>query len=155
VGVVIAALLFMRRMAESVSVQEEVFGGPEPASGAGEAVPALPPKVLVYRIDGPFFFGAAEKLEATVERAQLHVETVVIRLGKVPFMDATGMHTLSEIIERFKRRGIRVLLVEIQERLERVLARAGVLELAGAGNVHRDLGAALRAIGAPTAGDGP
>jgi SulP family sulfate permease len=155
VGVVIAALLFMRRMAESVSVQQEVFGGPEPASGPGEAVPVLPPKVLVYRIDGPFFFGAAEKLEATVERAQLHVETVVIRLGQVPFMDATGMHTLSEIIERFQRRGIRVLLVEIQARLERSLARAGVLELAGAGNVHRDLGAALRAISAPPAGTGP
>jgi sulfate permease, SulP family len=72
---------------------------------------------------------------------------VVIRLGKVPFMDATGMHTLSEIIERFHRRGIRVLLVEIQERLSRSLARAGVLELAGAGNVHADLAGAVRALG--------
>ncbi len=147
VGVVIAALLFMRRMAESVSVQQEVFGGPETAGDAGEPAPALPPNVLVYRIDGPFFFGAAEKLESTVERAQLHVESVVIRLGKVPFMDATGMHTLSEIIERFHRRGIRVLLVEIQERLSRSLARAGLLELAGPGNVHADLAGALRALG--------
>ncbi len=156
VGVVIAALLFMRRMAESVSVQEEIFGGPEQAGGNGEAVPALPPDVLVYRIDGPFFFGAAEKLESTVERAQLHVKTVVIRLGKVPFMDATGMHTLSEIIERFHRRGIRVLLVEIQPRLSRTLARSGMLELAGPGNVHADLAGALRAIGAPaTAGGNP
>jgi SulP family sulfate permease len=148
VGVVLAALLFMRRMAESVSVQQEVFGGQEPAAESREAMPALPPNVLVYRIDGPFFFGAAEKLEATVERAQLHVETVVIRLGRVPFMDATGMHTLSEIIERFRRRGIRVLLVEIQERLSHALARAGLLELAGPGNVHADLAGALRAVGA-------
>jgi len=108
----------------------------------------VPEKVLVYRIDGPFFFGAAEKLEATVERAQLHVETVVIRLGRVPFMDATGTWTLSEIIERFHRRGIRVLLVEIDERLERALARAGVMALAGPGNVFPDLASALRAIGA-------
>jgi SulP family sulfate permease len=147
VGVVIAALLFMRRMAESVSVQQEVFGGPESAGESGETAPALPPNVLVYRIDGPFFFGAAEKLESTVERAQLHVETVVIRLGKVPFMDATGMHTLSEIIERFQRRGIRVLLVEIQEKLGRALGRAGLLELAGPDNVHPDLAGALRALG--------
>jgi SulP family sulfate permease len=150
VGVVIAALLFMRRMAESVSVQEEVFGGPE--GRADTEVPqelALPPSVLVYRIDGPFFFGAAEKLEATVERAQLHVETVVIRLGRVPFMDATGTWTLSEIIERFHRRGIRVLLVEVNDRLERALARAGVIALAGEGSVFPDLASALRAIGDP------
>ena len=160
VGVVIAALLFMRRMAESVSVQQEMFGGPQAAGEAGEPALTLPPKVLVYRIDGPFFFGAAEKLESTVERAQLHVETVVIRLGKVPFMDATGMHTLSEIIERFQRRGIRVLLVEIQERLARTLARAGLLELAGAENVYPDLAAALSALSgsatdAPGPGPGP
>ena len=148
VGVVLAALLFMRRMAESVSVQQEVFGGWEPVAESRETMPAVPPNVLVYRIDGPFFFGAAEKLEATVERAQLHVETVVIRLGRVPFMDATGMHTLSEIIERFRRRGIRVLLVEIQERLSRALARAGLLELTGPGNVHADLAGALRALNA-------
>ena len=160
VGVVIAALLFMRRMAESVSVQQEMFGGPEATGEAGEPALALPPKVLVYRIDGPFFFGAAEKLESTVERAQLHVETVVIRLGKVPFMDATGMHTLSEIIERFQRRGIRVLLVEIREQLARTLARAGLLELAGPDNVYPDLAAALgalsgSAIDAPGPGPGP
>jgi sulfate permease, SulP family len=149
VGVVLAALLFMRRMAESVSVQQEVFGDGEARGDPGVPLPAVPASVLVYRIDGPFFFGAAEKLEATVERAQLHVQTVVIRLGRVPFMDATGMHTLSEIIERFHRRGIRVLLVEIPERLARALARAGVLELAGADNVHADLAGALRALNDP------
>jgi SulP family sulfate permease len=153
VGVVIAALLFMRRMAESVSVQLEVFGGPESDREAA-AAPSVPPNVLVYRIDGPFFFGAAEKLEATVERAQLHVESVVIRLGRVPFMDATGMHTLSEIIERFHRRGIRVLLVEVQERVGRTLARAGILELAGSGNVHETFEAALAALGQGKSADG-
>ena len=146
-GVVLAALLFMRRMAESVSVQQEVFGGPEARPETAEPAPALPPNVLVYRIDGPFFFGAAEKLESTVERAQLHVDTVVIRLGRVPFMDATGMHTLSEIIERFHRRGIRVILVEIQERLQRMLERAGLLELAGPDNLFPDLQSALREVG--------
>src|SRR5262245_61074520 len=150
VGVVLAALLFMRRMAESVTVQQEVFGGTDAAGNAAESLPAaLPPSVLVYRIDGPFFFGAAEKLEATVERAQLHVETVIIRLGRVPFMDATGMHTFREILERFQRRGIRVVLVELQPRLVRMLARAGIIDLAGAGNVFDDLSSALAACSRP------
>ncbi len=151
VGVVIAALLFMRRMAETVSVQQEVFGGPEKSGDNGGAAQgaALPESVLVYRIDGPFFFGAAEKLETTVERAQLHVGTVVIRLGRVPFMDATGMHTLSEIIERFQRRGIRVVLCEIQERVARSLARAEILALVGPENVCAGMSEVARLI-APT-----
>ncbi|MGQ0385024.1 MAG: SulP family inorganic anion transporter, partial [Gammaproteobacteria bacterium] len=147
VGVAIAALLFMRRMAESVSVQEEVFGGPEErADMEGPQEPVLPPSVLVYRIDGPFFFGAAEKLESTVERAQLHVETVVIRLGRVPFMDATGTHTLSEIIERFRRRGIRVLLCGIHPRLERALERAEILTLVGRENICANMAEVARRV---------
>ncbi len=147
VGVVIAALLFMRRMAETVSVQQEVFGGPEdPARGDSPQDVILPSNVLVYRIDGPFFFGAAEKLESTVERAQLHVGTVVIRLGRVPFMDATGMHTLSEIIERFKRRGIRVILCGIQDRLWRALERAEILALVGADNICADMTEVARRV---------
>jgi SulP family sulfate permease len=148
VGVVIAALLFMRRMAESVSVQEEVFGGAlnreERADGAADV--SLPSNVLVYRIDGPFFFGAAEKLESTVERAQLHVETVVIRLGRVPFMDATGTHTLSEIIERFQRRGIRVLLCGIHPRLLKALERAEILALVGPENICADMAEVARRV---------
>ena len=141
VGVVIAALLFMRRMAESVSVQQELFGNLDDrvSEESKQGDVALPPSVLVYRIDGPFFFGAAEKLESTVERAQLHVGTVVIRLGRVPFMDATGMHTLAEIIERFQRRGIRVLLCGTQERLARSLARAGIMALIGPENTCADM----------------
>lgn len=148
VGVVIAALLFMRRMAETVSVQEEVFGGPENRDERADSTPEapLPPNVLVYRIDGPFFFGAAEKLESTVERAQLHVETVVIRLGRVPFMDATGTHTLFEIIERFQRRGIRVLLCGVHPRLMRALERAEILTLVGGDNVCADMAEVARRI---------
>src|SRR5262245_37120506 len=62
VGVVLAALLFMRRMAETVRIEQQAFD-----DDAGEEV-VLPHSVLVYRIDGPFFFGAAEKLERTLER---------------------------------------------------------------------------------------
>lgn len=148
VGVVIAALLFMRRMAETVSVQEEVFGGPETRDERTDAAPEaqLPSNVLVYRIDGPFFFGAAEKLESTVERAQLHVETVVIRLGRVPFMDATGTHTLAEIIERFRRRHIRVLLCGIHPRLYKALERAEILKLVGPDNICEDMTEVSRRI---------
>jgi sulfate permease, SulP family len=129
VGVVLASLMFMRRMAESVRVEQQSFD-----DESGEDI-KLPASVLVYRVEGPFFFGAAEKLERTLERVQLGVETVVIRLGSVPFMDATGVHALLEIIQRFQRRHVRVLLCGVHEELRGTLAAAGMFVLVGEENV--------------------
>jgi SulP family sulfate permease len=129
VGVVLAALLFMRRMAESVRVEQQAFD-----DDSDEDI-KLPKSVLVYRVEGPFFFGAAEKLESTLERVQLDVECVVIRLGRVPFMDATGLHTLTEIIQRFRRHRVRVILCGIHDELRGVLDAAGIPALVGEANI--------------------
>jgi SulP family sulfate permease len=129
VGVVLAALLFMRRMAETVRVEQQAF------DDASDEDVKLPKSVLVYRVEGPFFFGAAEKLESTLERVQLGIETVVIRLGRVPFMDATGIHTLTEIVQRFQRRHVRVILCGIHDELRGALDAAGIPALVGEDNV--------------------
>ena len=142
VGVVIAALLFMRRMAETVSIDEHIFDDTPQSGGTspdGAAAPPLPRDVLVYRIDGPFFFGAAEKLESTLERMQHGIRTVVFRLDRVPFMDATGMETFTEIVERFQHRHVRVMLCGAQARLEKGLRQAGIVDLVGEHNLCRDL----------------
>lgn len=140
VGVVIAALFFMRRMAQSVNVEAEVPGG---ENGQLARVPA---EVMVYRIDGPFFFGAAEKLENALERVQSHVTTVVLRMGRVPFIDATGLQTLEEIIERFQKQRVRVVLCELQGTVERKLERTGALATLGRDNVYPDLAAFERSL---------
>jgi SulP family sulfate permease len=129
VGVVLAALLFMRRMAESVRIEQEAFD-----DDSDEDI-KLPKSVLVYRVEGPFFFGAAEKLESTLERVQLDVETVVIRLGRVPFMDATGINTLTEIIQRYRHRRVRVILCGIHDELRGTLDAAGIPALVGEANI--------------------
>jgi SulP family sulfate permease len=138
VGVVVAALFFMRRMAQSVNVEEDVAGGGNGGAAAASG-PAAMPGVMVYRIDGPFFFGAAEKLEGVLDRVQSHVTTVVLRMGRVPFVDATGLATLSSIIVRFQKRQVRVVVCELQPNVERKLERAGVLATLGPDNVHADL----------------
>lgn len=150
VGVVTAALLFMRRMAESVSVQEQVFGTTSPRDDATETAErlALPHNVLVYRIEGPFFFGAAEKLESTLERVQHDIRTVVLRLELVPFMDATGMQTLAEIVERYRRRHVRVMLCGMRPELFAALRSVGTVELVGEANVCRDMTEVAQRIGA-------
>jgi sulfate permease, SulP family len=150
VGVVIAALLFMRRMAESVNVQQEILASSEtgrflirraeePVNDTGEHIGRLPRDTLVYRIDGPFFFGAAEKLESTLERVQLGIRTVVFRLDRVPFMDATGLQTFIEIIQRFQKHSARVMLCGIGGSLRKSLQDAGILDLVGKENVCTDL----------------
>jgi SulP family sulfate permease len=144
VGVVLAALLFMRRMAETVNIHQQDFAAAE--TPPGESV-RLPPNVLVYRIEGPLFFGAAEKLESTLERAQLGVDTVVIRLGRVPFMDATGLAALSEIVRRFQKRKVRVLLCGLHDAIVPSLESAGIRALVGEDNICANMDAVSRKIG--------
>jgi SulP family sulfate permease len=144
VGVVLAALLFMRNMADSVTAQEQDF---EAASDV-----RLPKSVLVYRIEGPFFFGAAEKLQTSLRRAQVHVETVVIRLGQVPFFDSTGMQTLGEIIERYQKSKIRVMLCGLRPALRAELEPSGILDRVGADNICTNLSEVATKVQAAAAG---
>jgi SulP family sulfate permease len=137
VGVVLAALMFMRRMAHAVQVQEEPAGEGLPA-GAGGA-PVLPPGTLVYSIDGPFFFGAAEKLERTLASIQAGVDTVILRMARVPFVDATGIQALAEMADDSRRRGTRLMLCELRGNVHEKLARAGVLARLGEKNVRPGL----------------
>ena len=149
VGVMIAALLFMKRMSESVRVQQQGDIGGEGASSVEplEVPVQLPPSVLVYRIDGPFFFGAAEKLESTLERVPLGVRAIVLRLGRVPFMDATGLATLLEVIERYRHRKVRVLLCGIHPDLLQPLRAAGVLDAVEPGDICSSLHEVAERVG--------
>ena len=133
VGVVLAALLFMRRMARSVEVQEDTAHRQQEAEGVGMA---LPPGTLVYSIDGPFFFGAAEKLEQTLEAIQSRMQVVVLRMDRVPFVDATGIQTLIEVVEDFQRDKSRVVLVGLRESVRAKLDRAGLIARLGAQMAH-------------------
>jgi SulP family sulfate permease len=145
VGVVLAALIFMRRMAETVHVEQQAFD-----DDSGEDV-VLPRNVLVYRVEGPFFFGAAEKLERTLERVQLGIEIIVIRLGHVPFMDATGVSALAEIVQRFQRRRIRVLLCGIHDELRQTLDAGRVTALVGDANICASMKMVAERVAVPTA----
>jgi sulfate permease, SulP family len=131
VGVIVAALLFMRRSAEAVQIEEQ---SPEPASETG-ATSTAGEGVVIYSIQGPFFFGAAEKLERTLARTQQRTHTLILRMGHVPFVDATGIFAIEEIISDFRRHGALVLLAELRPNVRYKLERAGVLEHLGVENL--------------------
>lgn len=138
VGVVIASLLFMRRMAQSVSVEEHSDAEIGPDVGQESAF-KVPSDTAVYSINGPFFFGAAENLEKTLRRSQAHIHTIIIRMGRVPFMDSTGLRSMDEIIADFQRAGTRVVLCEVRTNVREKLERAGILGRLGADGIIGNL----------------
>jgi sulfate permease, SulP family len=133
VGVILAALFFMRRMADSVSIEQQINVPPDAVGG-----------VVIYAIEGPFFFGAAEKLERTLEHIDRPATTLILRMGRVPFVDATGIFAIEEIITDFKRHGAAVLLVEVRPNVRFKLERGGVIAHVGPDNVIDTLEQALR-----------
>jgi SulP family sulfate permease len=142
VGVILAALFFMRRMADSVNVEQQIDVLPD-SNPAG--LPMVPPTngVVVYSIDGPVFFGAAEKLERTLEHIQRPATTLILRMANVPFVDATGIFAIEEIITDFKRHGATVLLVEVRSNVRYKLERSGAISHLGPENVIDTLEQAL------------
>ena len=142
VGVILAALVFMRRMALSVNIEPHVEGAdtaPRTALPPG----SVPSGTVVYSIEGPLFFGAAQKLERTLAHVQRPATTLVLRMGQVPFVDATGISAIEEMITDFLKHDATVVLCEVRQNVLRKLERAGVIDHLGAENVCETVALAL------------
>ena len=145
IGVILATLHFLRRMAESVEVRQSTVEELARETRSEPGAP-LPPGVLVYTIEGPFFFGAAETFERALAGTHTDPRTLVLRLGWVPFIDITGLQTLEEVIRGLQRRGVRVLLAGANARVHAKLQKAGILALIGPGNSCDSLATALARV---------
>jgi SulP family sulfate permease len=146
IGVILALLQFLRRMAAAVEVPQLGNKQLEAELGA-KGWPQPPPGVLVYSIEGPLFFGAVDTLERALGQTRSDPRTLVIRLGRVPFMDITGIQGLSEAVENLERRGVRAILCEANKRVLHKLVRTGLVRRdAKPPRYYRDLGLALAAV---------
>ena len=133
IGVILAALLFMRRMAESVEIQAHSSDSLAiELQSLGMA--KLPPEVMVYSIEGPFFFGAVDNLERTLISTNTEASILIVRLGHVPFVDITGLEALEEALDLFHKRRIKVMVCETNERVFRKLEKAGLVAKVGQKN---------------------
>ena len=143
IGVILAMLLFMRRMASSVELIR-LEGDPLQAELSALGRSSAPPAALIYAIDGPLFFGAVESLERVLQQSGPDPDCIIIRLGRVPFMDITGLQSLDEAIRNLEHRGVHVLLCEAKARVLRKLARTGIVRRDAVPiRYFRDLGLAL------------
>ena len=144
IGVILATLHFLRRMASSVEVQEQTAD--QLREEFGHRGLEFPPGVLVYRVEGPFFFGAVENFERALAATHTDPQVVILRLRWVPFMDITGLQTLEEVVRDLHRRKVRVMLTGANERVTGKLEKAGLLDLLGPDNFCRDLPHALSVL---------
>jgi SulP family sulfate permease len=148
VGLVLAAFLFMRRMSEVTNVAEigEGFADPVAADtgtfSAGRTGP-LPKGVQLYAIDGPFFFGAADKFREAFTQVANAPRVLILVMRRVPAIDSTGIHALRNVIGRFQKDGTRVILVGPRAQPLAAMERAGVLDAIGTDGVVPDLDAAV------------
>ncbi len=154
VGMVLAAFLFLKRMAEVTNVQSitsQIDDGAE-EDGAGSIRSRVVPRgVEVYEIDGPFFFGAAERFKEALGEVGRRPKVMVLRLRKVPAIDATGISLLRELLHRYRREGTQLVLSGVQSQPREALERAGVLDEIGADRVVGDIDEALAVAGRLTA----
>src|SRR4029079_18019697 len=118
VGMVLASFLFMKRMAEVTNVtvvSDEFKDAPSSQDQSGAIFRrAVPKGVEVYEINGPFFFGAAEKFKDTLSEVSRKPRVLIVRMRNVPAIDSTAMHALRDLVRRTQKDGTVVLLSDVR-----------------------------------------
>lgn len=141
IGMILAAFLFMRGMIRSSSVETMTDNVNSDDAGKIE----VPKGVEVFEITGPLFFGAAYKFQDALRLADRHPRVLIVRLRKVPLMDATGIRVIKEVVQQSRRRGTRLILSEIHNaQILKDLTDARLVFAIGKANVTATLRDAIR-----------
>lgn len=152
VGIVLACLLFMRRIAGASEVKvisDEIDPNEESDMQHVDADEHLiiPEGVEVYEINGPFFFGVGNKFEELMGQFGDRPKVRIIRMRKVPFVDSTGIHNLSNLCVMSQKEGIKVVLSGVNPTVHAVLEKSGFYTLLGKENICDNINAALEKAG--------
>ena len=142
IGVVLAALLFMKRMAETADIKAWKYtDSPDITPGEAEKLREIPHSIRVFEICGPMFFAAADQLLGI--NSDHRTKAVVIRMRSVPAIDASAMKCLHELAERAKKKNIHLIFSHVNEQPMKVMKKDGFYELIGKKNFHENIVSAL------------
>lgn len=142
IGVVLAALLFMKRMAETADIKAWKYtDSPDITPGEAEKLRDIPHSISVFEICGPMFFAAADQILNI--NSHHHTKAVVIRMRSVPAIDASAMKSLHELFNRAKRKNITLIFSHVNEQPMHVMEKDGFIELVGKENFHENIVDAL------------
>jgi len=146
VGVLIACLLCMKRMAETTNVSvlsDEIDPMADTDVQGNLEHLIIPEGVKVYEINGPYFFGIGNKFEEMMGDMGERAKVRIIRMRKVPFIDSTGVHNLSNMCRMCAQMGVKVVLSGVNPTVMKVLKNAGMDELVGKENICSHISKAL------------
>ncbi len=146
VGLVIACVLFMRRVMETTEIsviKDEIDPNNDTDATLNEESLTIPKGVEVYEINGPYFFGIATRFEETMAQLGDRPKVRIIRMRKVPFIDSTGIHNLTNLCRMSKRENIHIILSGVNEKVHNVLEKSGFYDLLGEDNICKNINEAL------------
>lgn len=140
IGVVLAALLFMKRMADNApsvinSLDEDVAG----------IYKNIPANIGIYEISGPFFFASAKVYSETIREIGLEYRVVIIRMRHVPFVDATGIKNLKDTVKFLRSKDTNIILSGVRAGVRKDLDKFGLSELVGENRIYSKFEEALEA----------
>ncbi|MCB0277881.1 MAG: SulP family inorganic anion transporter, partial [Calditrichaeota bacterium] len=143
IGMVLSSFMFMKRMSDSLSVQnvndmkkgytrkqEQLFD---------DELPDIPDDVILYEINGPLFFAAANKFQDTIRDLKVMPKIIILRMRNVPFIDATAAQRLKALISHFASQNVNTILSGIRPELHNDLSEAGIVDLIGEENILLDI----------------
>ena len=152
-GIVLAALLFMRRMTEVTSInplsweqeaEHAVSAAPEAGDPDALAKRTVPPGVEVFEINGPFFFGVADRLKGVLDLFEKPPRVFILRMRHVPAVDATGLYALDVFASRCRKKGTVLVLSGVQPGPLQAMQKIGFDKVVGPENICDHIDGALR-----------
>ncbi len=146
IGIVLAAFLFMRRMvvvSEVNFIKDQLKENEEDFDPFNLQTREIPKGVEVFEIDGPLFFGAAQKFKEAMTQVENPPKVRIIRMRRVPTIDATGIHILKKLIEDSKKEGISLILSGVQKQPLEIIKQSEIDKLIGEINIQENIDAAL------------
>jgi SulP family sulfate permease len=146
-GLIMAVALFLRQMEEVTHVRlvtsqsEDQVAGPDSIRGKD-----VPPDVILYRIEGPMFFAAADKLDMALRGSGGKPRVVIFRMRNVPAMDASGLHAFEVAVAKLQRDRVEIFLTAVQPQPMKVMFESGLAERLGLDRFCADIDQALAAV---------
>lgn len=148
IGLLLAMVLFMRRIMETTNISvstDTLVLTEEGMPQQDDEVLVIPDGVEVYEINGPFFFGIANKFDECMRQTsdKAIAKVRIIRMRKVPFMDSTGLHNLESLCRLSQKENIRIILSGVNEKVRQTLINSGLKEIIGKENICSNINEAL------------
>lgn len=150
VGLLLAAMLFIRRVTSitGVSVFSSKLGKDNSDTHMDENMEdesdvQLPEGIEVFEIEGPFFFGVANKFDEVMKRIKNKSDVRIIKMRNVPFIDATGINNLENLIKTSQKNGIKILLIGVNKKVRQEINKSNIISLIGETNIFSTIEEAL------------